>query len=75
MPSTPALQDLIYFLGKASSLALPISILFSASYTFSLLPADWKTAIVQPFFKKNDPSLVSNFRPISSLYSRLWIQS
>ncbi len=55
----------IFWAKLASSLALPISILFNASYSFGLLPADWKTALVLPLFKKNDPSLVSNYRPIS----------
>ena len=55
-----------YFWKKlASVLSLPVSILFTASYHFSVLPSDWTCAFVQPLFKKNDPSNVSNYRPIS----------
>ena len=55
-----------YFWKKlASVLSLPVSILFTASYHFSVLPIDWTCAFVQPLFKKNDPSNMSNYRPIS----------
>ena len=55
-----------YFWKKlASVLSLPVSILFTASYHFSVLPSDWTCTFVQPLFKKNDPSNVSNYRPIS----------
>ena len=55
-----------YFWKKlASVLSLPVSILFTASYHFSVLPSDWTCAFVRPLLKKNDPSNVSNYRPIS----------
>ena len=48
----------------ASCLALPVSALFTASFHFAVLPSEWKDAIVFPLFKKDDPSLTSNYRPI-----------
>jgi hypothetical protein len=35
------------------------------SYSFSVLPEDWKCADVLPIFKKGNPSAVTNYRPIS----------
>jgi hypothetical protein len=49
----------------ADAVALPVSVIFSVSYSFSILPTDWKCACVTPLFKKGDPSVVSNYRPIS----------
>ena len=55
-----------HFWNRLSSvLSLPVSIIFTALYHFSIISSDWKTAILQPLFKKNDPSIVSNYRPIS----------
>ena len=55
-----------YFWKKlASVLSLPVSILFTASYHFSVLPSDWTCAFVQPLFKKNGLSYVSNYSSIS----------
>ena len=55
----------IFWAKLAAVLALPISIIFSASYHFTILPDEWKSARIMPLFKKGDPSLVGNFRPIS----------
>ena len=69
-------------LGKASGpddisnhilkkLATPLSGPFSNLFNFSLatgkVPLLWKEANVTPIFKKDDPSVVSNHRPISLL--------
>ena len=56
--------------GRFLKLCAPImadiySILFQASLDQGIVPADWKTANVVPLFKKGDPSLPENYRPIS----------
>ena len=61
----PDLLPSILWVKLAAQLALPVSILFNTSYHFATLPSDWKGANVLPLFKKGDPSLVSNYRPIS----------
>ncbi len=49
----------------ASSLALPISMLFNVSFVTGCIPADWKAALVVPVHKKDDKGSVENYRPIS----------
>ena len=49
----------------ASSLALPISILFNVSFSTGCIPAEWKAALVVPVHKKGDKGSVENYRPIS----------
>ncbi|KAK3105198.1 hypothetical protein FSP39_019583 [Pinctada imbricata] len=48
-------------------LSLPLSKLFNRSLNESKFPSIWKEANVTPVFKKDDPSLVKNYRPISLL--------
>ena len=55
----------IFWAKLAATLALPISIIFSASYHFAILPDEWKSARIMPLFKKGDPSIVGSYRPIS----------
>ena len=55
----------VFWVNLASSLAMPISIIFTSSYQFATLPQEWREATVFPLFKKGDPSSVSNYRPIS----------
>ena len=48
-----------------------LACLFSAVLRTGHMPAEWKTKLVTPVFKKGDPTLPSNYRPISvatSLY-------
>uniref|UniRef100_A0A8C6XUJ4 Reverse transcriptase domain-containing protein n=1 Tax=Naja naja TaxID=35670 RepID=A0A8C6XUJ4_NAJNA len=55
-----------YFLKKLSTaIAKPLSIIFDKSFRTSSLPNLWSQATVIPIFKKGDPSLVENCRPIS----------
>ena len=51
----------------AQLLALPLSDLFNFSLSSGSVPHIWKQANVTPIHKKNDPSDVPNYRPISLL--------
>ena len=55
----------VFWAGVAETLELPVSILFTSSYIFSKLSYDWKNAIVRPLYKKGDPYIVKNYRPVS----------
>ena len=48
-------------------LSLPLTILFNSSLDNGIFPTDWKKADVCPVFKKDNPQLISNYRPISLL--------
>ena len=51
----------------AQPLSFPLSDLFKFSLTSGKVLLIWKDANVTPIFKKDDPSAVSNYRPISLL--------
>ena len=51
----------------SSPLSRPLSNLFNYSMSKGIFPDIWKEANVSPLFKKDDPSSVSNYRPISLL--------
>lgn len=58
-----------------------LSGLFSACYTLSAIPADWKSSIIYPLYKgKGDKTDIGNYRPISltsvvrRLYESIWLQ-
>ena len=53
----------------ANELASPLCNLFNQSIDISTLPSSWKTSNVCPIFKKDDPCLPSNYRPVSLLNS------
>ena len=48
-------------------LSYPFCDLFNSCLNTSKMPSCWKIANVCPIFKKGDPSLASNYRPISLL--------
>ena len=51
----------------ADVLCLPLCTLFNKSLSDGIVPSSWKEAHVSAVFKKGDPSIVSNYRPISLL--------
>ena len=63
------MYDCQLFLRNVASdvISLPLSIIFNQSLIDSVFPLAWKTVDVCPIFKKDDPQLCSNYRPISLL--------
>ena len=51
----------------ADALSIPLAKLFNLSIKKAIFPTNWKMANVTPVFKKADPSLPCNYRPISLL--------
>ena len=51
----------------AVPIAQPLSELFNFCLSLGHFPEFWKVAQVIPVFKKNDPLLCTNYRPISLL--------
>ena len=49
----------------ASSIALPLALIFELFFQNSFLPNVWKSSFVKPIFKSKDSSSVTNYRPIS----------
>ncbi len=43
----------------------PLQRIFAASLESSTVPDCWKTAVISPIFKKGDPSITANYRPVS----------
>ena len=52
---------------ESKELNIPLCDLFNQSLDFGILLESWKQARVSAIFKKGEPSLVSNYRPISLL--------
>ena len=50
-----------------STIVKPLTMLFNRSLSEKVFPSFWKLAHVIPLFKKDDPSVVSNYRPVSLL--------
>ena len=53
----------------SKELAFPLCVLFNRSLREGEVPRQWKEANICPIHKKDDPPLVSNYRPISLLNS------
>ena len=51
----------------SQELSVPLSKLFNLSLMLKKYPENWKYADVVPVFKKGDPKIVNNYRPISLL--------
>lgn len=55
-----------YFFKQLSEVIIfPLQTIFEVSYRTGTLPHYWKSANIVPVFKKGDPSLAENYRPIS----------
>ena len=50
----------------AQPLSFPLSDIFNFSPTSGKVPLMWKEENITPTFKKDDPTVVSNYRPIST---------
>ena len=53
--------------GTARSIAPTLTTLFNCSLSQGVVPEDWKISNITPIPKSGDPSLASNYRPISLL--------
>ena len=49
------------------AISKPLCLLFNKSLEKNSFPEFWKLAHVIPLFKKDDPSVASNYRPVSLL--------
>jgi len=49
----------------APSIAYPISQMFEQFFNKGFVPNIWKLAYIKPILKSGDPSMPSNYRPIS----------
>ena len=55
----------IFYSKTSSSISFPLCIIFRTFIDLKNLPAEWKKSIVTPKFKKGNPSVPSNYRPIA----------
>ena len=53
----------------ACSLYSPLFHLFQKCIENNCIPSEWKFHLISPIFKNGDPSIISNYRPISLLSS------
>jgi hypothetical protein len=58
----------------ADSISDPLSVLINKSFGIGKVPTSWKRANVSPIHKKNERSMVSNYRPISLLSTLAKVQ-
>ncbi|PIC37497.1 hypothetical protein B9Z55_016107 [Caenorhabditis nigoni] len=63
--TTPDEIPAIFLKNVCTSIAIPLSIIFSESFRTSRIPKLWKTAIVKPLHKKGARTDANNYRPIS----------
>ena len=49
----------------AKEIAVPLAIIYKKSLESSVVPADWRTAIVVPIYKKGPKGDPGNYRPVS----------
>ena len=51
----------------ASTISSPLTAIFNQSLATGSVPSDWKRSNITPVYKKDDPALATNYRPISLL--------
>ena len=56
----------------AKEIAPILIIIFDISYDTGTIPEQWKTAIVQPVYKKGSKYDAANYRPISAYVANSW---
>jgi len=61
----PDLVPPIFLKRCSSALCQPLAVLFQIFFDNSYLPPVWLQAFITPVFKKGNPALSSNYRPIS----------
>ena len=62
---TPDGLPSLFFKKLAEPLCVPLAALFELSFESGTLPSAWRTAEVIPLYKKGDPTLPENYRPVS----------
>ena len=48
----------------ASTISSPLTAIFNQSLATGSVPSDWKRSNITPVYKKDDPALATNYRPI-----------
>ena len=61
----PDRQPPFFYINTSASISFPLCILFRTFIDLKNLPAEWKRSIVTSKFKKGNPSVPSNYRPIA----------
>jgi hypothetical protein len=57
--------------GLASFISHPLSYIYNHSLYTGIFPGSLKIAVVKPFYKKGDTSGITNYRPISTVFSKV----
>lgn len=57
----------VFLSRNASTLSVPISMIFNKSLHSGVFPLAWKNTKIVPVYKSGDKSMVSNYRPIAIL--------
>ena len=52
----------------ASTISSPLTAIFIQSLAMGSVRSDWKQSNITPIYKKDDPALATNYRPISLLF-------
>ena len=54
-----------FFINCIEELCYPLSLLFTFCFDNGILPAAWLVSYITPIFKKGNPALANNYRPIA----------